>query len=114
MTNIEKTDNKEISGITNEFKDLKEEINEIYRIKSYAEKLGIPSAVVFEYVDLLKDFYYPNRIKKATCINDNIKNLLWFDKISYDIDYYKWIVLFYIKNFASNNFENITNLILSN
>ena len=103
---IDKDDN--LWEITDELWNLKEEISENPSIEATAKTYLIPQEVTNEYINILKNFYAPKKIKENGLMDTKLINKLWLDMWEYDMSNIDWIIFYYIKKLCPSRFKEIS------
>lgn len=90
MINIEWIDNKETDGISRELSDLKEKIGETSEINEIANRYWISPEISNEYYQILKEYFWDQKINYQKEINNELcKKLFWDDS---NFGEYEWLL----------------------
>lgn len=109
MNNIEWIDKDDnLWEITEELWNLKEEINENSDIEAVAKTYWVPQEVTEEYINILKDFYAPKKIKQNDLMDAKLINKIWLGIWEYYMSNIDWIIFYYIKKLCPNRFKEIS------
>ena len=113
MHNIEWIDwDDDFWEISEELWNLKEEVNENFDIESAAKTYWVPYEVTKEYINILKDFYAPNKISKGL-MDGKLINKIWLDIWEYNMSNTDWIIFYYIKKLCPNKYKDVLPLTAS-
>ena len=102
---------EKIDNLKNTVNSNEQKINkQIEYLKTEAkDTFWIPDYIISEYLELIKD-RLPN-IKNLKDKDDFIKKKLWLRHLS--VNYKQWIIVFFIKRYCPNKYEDISNLLLN-
>lgn len=113
MHNIEWTDrNDDFWKIGEELQNLKEQINENPDIEAIAKTYWIPYEVTNEYINILKDFYAPNKIPNGP-MDKKLATQLWFNSWELELSNDDGVFFYYIKKLCPNKFKDVALLTIT-
>lgn len=99
--NLKNLDSEILSNITEVDSVKYEKIEK--RIKDISNLFWIEDNLAKEYLNLINKFWdFSDSI-----LNENIKKQLWFDVVEWDVYYWFWYILFYLKKFIPNKFKEL-------